>query len=358
MGNTFGRIFRLSTWGESHGPALGGMIDGCPAGIEIAEDFIQRELDLRRPGNADVGSTSRNETDQVRLLSGVFQGVSTGTPIAFIIENRNQHSADYSNLANTFRPGHADYTFQQKFGIRDHRGGGRSSGRETVARVAGGAIALALLARHGISLNAFTLEYAGIVAPVTNPEGAANRVFFAPDEAVVEQWKHALDTAKANGDTIGGIVQITATGVPPGLGEPVFDKLDAVLAHALMSVGTVKAVEIGDGCEAVGKGGITNNDLLLPQGRFASNHAGGILGGISTGQPIVARAYVKPIASVGLPQDTVNSDGVATQLTIRGRHDVSAIPRIVPVLKALTALVIADMLLLQDSRKGTQDQCR
>lgn len=355
MSNTFGRLFRLTTFGESHGPALGGVVDGCPPGIPLDESIIQVELDKRRPGQshgpAGLAATPRNEPDRVRLLSGVFAGRSTGTPIGFIIENTNQHSGDYSSLAEVYRPGHGDYTYAAKYGVRDYRGGGRSSGRETVSRVAGGAVALAVLAREGIELRAFALELGGIAATPYDPAGASARPFFAPCDDVVAHWEEAVLKAREAGDTLGGIVQVEARGVPAGLGEPVFDKLDAVIAQAFMSVGAVKAVEIGDGLAAARSAGSQNNDLQTPDG-FLSNHSGGILAGISTGAPIVARAAVKPIASIARPQAMLNVHGGITEMSIGGRHDCSAIPRVVPVLKAMLAMTLADALLLQRSREA------
>ena len=344
-GNTFGKIFRLTTYGESHGPGLGGIVDGCPAGVPLDEALIQAELDKRRPGRGGA-STPRKEPDTVRILSGVFEGKTTGTPIGFHVANTGQHSADYDALRDVYRPGHADYTFDAKFGFRDHRGGGRSSGRETVARVAGGAIAQALLGREGIRLYACAASFGGIAAPLTDIAGAETRAFFAPDDAVIPQWEEAVQRAKADGDTLGGLVRIEARGVPAGLGEPVFDKLDALFAHALMSVGAVKGVAVGDGFAVADLPGSANNDPLVPGG-FASNHGGGILGGISSGQTIVLTAAVKPIASIGREQQTVNSKGEPVTIRVGGRHDLSAIPRIVPVLKAMAALVLADALLLQ-----------
>ena len=345
-GNTFGRVFRLTTYGESHGPGLGGVIDGCPSGICLDEGMIQAELDKRRPGQANMAATPRKEPDVVSILSGVFEGKTTGTPIAFHIANTSQHSADYDALRDVFRPGHADFTFDAKFGFRDHRGGGRSSGRETVSRVAGGAFAQALLAREGITLHACTESFGGIHALLTDIVGALDRPFFAPDAAVVPLWEDAVRQARAKGDTLGGIVRIEANGVPAGLGEPVFDKLDALFAHALMSVGAVKAVAVGDGFAAADATGFANNDPLTLEG-FMSNHCGGILGGISTGQPVILTAAVKPIASIPQTQQTVNAAGESVSINVGGRHDLSAIPRIVPVLKAMAALVLADALLLQ-----------
>ena len=345
-GNTFGRIFRLTTYGESHGPGLGGIIDGCPSGLLLDTNMIQAELDKRRPGQGGVGATPRKEPDAVTILSGVFEGKTTGTPIAFHIANTSQHSQDYDALRDVFRPGHADVTFDAKFGCRDHRGGGRSSGRETVSRVAGGAIAQALLAREGITLHACTVSLGGIPAPLTDITGSAERPFFAPDNAVVSQWEEAVQQAKSACDTLGGLVRLEAHGVPAGLGEPVFDKLDALFAYALMSVGAVKGVSVGDGFAVADMSGSANNDPMTPEG-FSSNHSGGILGGISTGQPIILTSAIKPIASIPQEQQTVNKNGEAVTITVGGRHDLSAIPRIVPVLKAMTALVLADALLLQ-----------
>ena len=356
MSNTFGRLFRLTTFGESHGPALGGVVDGCPPGIAVDEAMVQAELDKRRPGQGGLAATPRKEPDKVRLLSGVFEGKSTGTPMGFIIENTNQHSADYDALAEVYRPGHGDYTYAAKYGLRDHRGGGRSSGRETVSRVAGGAIALAVLAEAGIELRAFTLELGGIAAAISDPAGAAERAFFAPCADVIPLWEEAVLASRQAGDTLGGIVQVEAHGVPPGLGEPIFDKLDAVIAQALMSVGAVKAVEIGDGLTAARSTGSQNNDLQTSTG-FLSNHSGGILAGISTGAPIIARAAIKPIASIDRPQPMLTTQGGIKELSIGGRHDCSAIPRVVPVLKAMLALTLADALLIQRSR-GRNDRTR
>lgn len=345
-GSTFGRLFRLTTYGESHGPGLGGIIDGCPAGVLLDAALIQAELDARRPGQGGSAATPRKEPDAARLLSGIFEGRTTGAPIAFHVENTSQRSGDYDALRDVYRPGHADFTFDAKYGFRDHRGGGRSSGRETVSRVAGGAIAQAFLATRGIHLRACTASFGGVDAPLTDISGAAARPFFAPDDAVVAVWENAVARAKAEGDTLGGIVRVEAHGVPAGLGEPVFDKLDALFAHALMSVGAVKGVAVGDGFAAAASSGSANNDPILPNG-FASNHAGGILGGISTGQPVILSAAVKPIASIPTEQHTIDRHGNPVVITVGGRHDLSAIPRIVPVLKAMAALVLADALLMQ-----------
>ncbi len=349
-GSTFGNIFRLTTFGESHGPALGGVIDGCPAGLAISEAAIQKELDARRPGRDGLdglASTARREPDVAKILSGVFEGVSTGAPIGFCIENTSQRSTDYAPLAHVFRPGHADISWHMKYdGHRDYRGGGRASARETVSRVVGGAIAQQLLAVHGVRLQAFTVELGGI--PVRPPFMVAEETlpFFAPNEDILPEWEETVRAARAAGDTLGGVVQVEAYGVPCGLGEPVFGKLDAMIAGAFMGVGAVKGVEIGAGFAAARMTGSRNNDPLTPKG-FASNNAGGILGGVSTGAPIVARAAIKPIPSIALPQETIDENGEACTISIGGRHDCSAIPRVVPVLKAMLALVLADALLMQ-----------
>jgi len=348
-GSSLGRIFRLTTFGESHGPAVGGVIDGCPAGIPLSEEVIQQELDHRKPGGS-VASTARKESDRIRLLSGVFEGLTTGTAIGFSIANEDQRSHDYSQVKDIYRPGHADLTYDAKHGLRDYRGGGRASGRETACRVAGGAVAQALLETKGMHVRAYTLELGGIPATVLDPQGAQEREFFSPDPQTVAAWTERVKEVKAQGDSIGGIVEIQALGVPAGLGEPVFDKLDARLACACMSVGAVKAVEIGAGMEAARLTGSRNNDPLTPQG-FASNNAGGILGGISSGQPIVVRCAVKPIPTISMEQQTITRHGQATSITVGGRHDVSAIPRIVPVLKAMVLLTLADMWLLQTARR-------
>lgn len=368
MSNTFGRVFRLTTFGESHGPGLGGVIDGCPAGIPLTEADIQRQLDRRRPGgNRDSAGTARTEADAVRLLSGVFEGVTTGTAIGFYIANTDQRSRDYGPLASVWRPGHADMTYDAKFGIRDYRGGGRSSGRETACRVAGGAVAAALLAAEGIHVRAFTLEIGGIAARLSetsDPGGAAGRPYCAPDDATAALWEARVREVRGQGDSLGGVVRVEACGVPAGLGEPVFDKLDAVLAHALMSVGAVKGVEVGDGFAAARSLGSENNDPFLPASgasrsgdgaargdrpfaHMPSNHCGGILGGMSTGQPIVLNVAIKPIPSIAMEQDSVDRDGAPLRLRVGGRHDICAIPRVVPVLEAMAALALADALLLQ-----------
>lgn len=346
-GNTFGRLFRLTTFGESHGPGLGGVIDGCPPGLALDESMIQLELDRRKPGQG-VASTARKEADKIRLLSGVFEGKTTGTSIGFYIENTDQRSRDYSKIKDVFRPGHADVAYQAKYGLRDYRGGGRSSGRETVSRVAGGAVAQELLRAHGIGVQAYTKELGGLEALIEDPQNAQDRPFFSPDPDIIPAWEARVKEAVSQGDSIGGIVEIIATGVPAGLGEPVFDKLDARLAYALMGVGAVKGVEIGSGFAAARLHGSENNDPMTPDGT-TTNNAGGILGGISNGMPLVLRAAVKPIPSIAREQQTVTASGEPTAIVVGGRHDRSAIPRIVPVLKAMTLLALADFWLLQKS---------
>jgi chorismate synthase len=350
-GNTFGTIFRLTTFGESHGPALGGVIDGCPAGIGLDESLIQAELDKRRPGQGGPASTARREADRIRLLSGVFEGRTTGTAIGFMVENTDQRPRDYDSIKDIFRPGHGDMSYEAKYGLRDYRGGGRASGRETVSRVAGGAVAAALLATLGVEVLAAAVEIGGVPTTDMDLVGAQSRPFFAADSKITAKWENVVRDAAAHGDTVGGVVEVRVTGVPAGLGEPVFDKLDARLAAAVMSVGAVKGVEIGSGFAAARALGSRNNDAMCPDG-FLSNNAGGILAGISTGQDIVLRAAVKPIASIAQEQQTVDRFGRETRVCVGGRHDVCAIPRIVPVLTAMVRLVLADAVLLQRRMEG------
>ncbi|WP_456325596.1 chorismate synthase [Desulfonauticus submarinus] len=349
-GDSFGKVFILTTFGESHGYGLGGVVQGCPSGIPLSEAFIQKYLDLRRPGKG-ISSTKRQEKDKVKLLSGVFEGKTTGTAIGFFIANEDMRSRDYSKIKNIYRPGHADFTYDKKYGFRDYRGGGRSSGRETVSRVVGGSIARAFLNTLGIVIQAYTLELGGIRVEKIDLNEIEKNYFFSPDKDVIPKWENRIKEVKSIGDTLGGIVEIRAFNVPAGLGEPVFDKLDARLAYALMGVGAVKGVEIGTGFEVAKKLGSQTNDVLTSNG-FMSNNAGGILGGISSGQDIVVRAAVKPIPSLGKVQRTVDTNGREVEIRVGGRHDISAIPRIVPVLEAMVALVLADFILLQ-RRMGT-----
>ncbi|MGA7562438.1 MAG: chorismate synthase [Desulfobaccales bacterium] len=344
-GNIFGQVFRVATWGESHGPALGAVIDGCPPRLPLSPGDIQLELQRRRPGVQDH-ATPRQEPDQVEILSGVFEGRTTGTPISLIVFNRDVKSQDYDALREVFRPGHGDFTFQAKYGIRDHRGGGRASARETVARVAAGAVAQKVLDRDQIRVLAYTLELGGIRAKKIDEAGIWDNPFFCPDPEVVPAMAARVQEVKARGDSLGGLVQVRVQGCPPGLGEPVFDKLDAILAQAVMSVGAVKGVEIGAGFEAARLLGSEHNDPLIPGG-FASNHAGGILAGISTGDDLVVTAAVKPISSIARQQQTVDLEGRPRTISVGGRHDISAIPRIVPVILAMVRLTLADFLLRQ-----------
>lgn len=323
--NTTGSNFRITTFGESHGPAVGAVIDGCPAGLALAESDIQPLLDRRRPGTSDLVSP-RDEKDRVEIFSGIFEGMTTGTPIALLVRNEQQQSKDYESLRTLFRPGHADFTYQQKYGCRDHRGGGRSSGRETVGRVAAGAVAMKYLAGKGIAI------LGGIVS-----------VHGKTGDAAIEA---EIRAAKEAGDSVGGIVEITARGCPAGLGDPVFGKLDSAIAAAMMGIGAVKGVEIGDGFEVAGRFGSENNDPIRKEG-FVSNHAGGILGGISTGQEIVVRIAVKPTPSIARPQETIDIHGNNAAISVHGRHDPCIVPRIVPVAESMLALVLIDAWLEQ-----------
>ena len=343
-GSSFGKIFQVSTWGESHGPALGVVIQGCPPGISLDESILQRALDKRKPGQGST-STRRKEPDKAEILSGIFEGVTTGTPISIMIRNQDARSRDYRKNAAVFRPGHGDITYQRKYGIRDWRGGGRASARETAARVAAGAVAQAFLDTHGIGIKSSTLALGGIPVEKRDVDPDLNRLQ-CPDSVALEKMETRIAAVKRLGDSLGGVVEITADHVPPGLGDPVFDKLDADIAKALMSIGAVKAVEIGAGCDASSMTGYENNDVITPAG-FASNNSGGILAGISNGEKIVARVHVKPIPSISRPQQTVDENGCEATLSTTGRHDISAIPRINPVCRAMLALVLADHLLRQ-----------
>lgn len=345
-GNTFGRLFRVTTWGESHGPAIGAVIDGCPPGLELSPAEIEAELARRRPG-VQSHASARREPDKVEILSGVFEGRTTGTPISLLIANRDVRSQDYDELAEVFRPGHGDITYLAKYGIRDHRGGGRASARETAARVAAGAVAKKVLDREGITVLAYTVELGGVPAALRDEAFIWDNPFFCADPEAVAPMSARVEEVHRQGDSLGGIVEVRVRGCPAGLGEPVFDKLDAVLAQAVMSVGAVKGVEIGSGFAAARMLGSEHNDPILPGGRFASNHAGGILAGISSGQEIVLRAAVKPIPSIAREQETIDRKGRPRRLKVRGRHDISAIPRIVPVLLAMVRLTLADFLLRQ-----------
>jgi len=345
-GNTIGTFFRVTTWGESHGRAIGAVVDGCPPQIPLSEDEIQEVLNRRRPGGPI--SSPRREEDRVEILSGVFEGKTLGTPISLVIWNCDVQSRDYDHLRDVFRPGHGDFTYQKKYGFRDHRGGGRSSGRETAARVAAGVVAGKVIARGGIQVIAFTREIGGIRAKEVDLDRLTDNPLFCPDARAAREMEARLKEVKEKGDSVGGIVEIWVKGCPAGLGEPVFDKLDADLAHALMGIGTVKGVEIGAGFQAARLKGSENNDPITPAG-FLTNQAGGILGGISSGQEIVIRVACKPIPSISVPQDTIDVQGRKRTIVIEGRHDVCVIPRIVPVCEAMVQIVLADHLLRQEA---------
>jgi chorismate synthase len=346
-GNSFGTHFRITTWGESHGKALGVVIDGCPPRIDLSAEDIQKELNRRRPGQGK-GSSPRREADRVEILSGVFEGKTTGTPISLLIWNEDVDSRPYEALKDVFRPGHADFTYQAKYGIRDHRGGGRASARETVGRVAAGAVAKKVLEREKIDVMAYTVELGGVRAKKMNyPETAENELC-CPDGEAAKKMEEKIEKTRLQGNTLGGIVEILVRGCPAGLGEPVFDKLEADLAKGLMSIGAVRGVEVGAGFRVARMWGSQCNDPLCPEG-FEKNDAGGILGGISSGADILLRVAVKPIPSIGLEQRTVNHSLRPVTIKIQGRHDVSAIPRINIVCEAMVAVVLADHLLRHKS---------
>ncbi len=348
-GNSFGEVFRVTTFGESHGEGVGAVIDGCPSRISLCpEDFVE-EMARRRPGRHSL-DTPRREEDRVEILSGVFEGLTTGAPISLFIRNRDVDSKPYEILRKLFRPGHADYTYFKKYGHSDFRGGGRSSARETATRVAAGVVAGKILESIGVKVMAYTLELGCIRAREINLDLVEKSPFYCPDPVASERMEEALSGARKEGDSLGGIVEVRVTGCPAGLGEPVFDKLDADLAKAVMSVGAVKGVEIGAGFEAAGLKGSENNDPITPDG-FKTNRSGGILGGISNGDEIILRAAVKPVPSIGLQQDTVDRKGQPAKLKLTGRFDISAVPRIVPVLEAMVRIVLADHYLRSRAMK-------
>ncbi len=347
-GSIYGKNFTISTWGESHGKALGVVIDGCPAGIFLSEDDIQKDLDLRKPGTSDF-ATKRKESDTCHILSGVFDGVTTGTPISIIIYNEDHHSADYSNIASIFRPGHADYTFQQKYGIRDYRGGGRSSARETAARVAAGAVAKKILAELGVEIISYTKSIGGIEIDYNNFD--KDLIYKSdtrmPDEKAGGKAAEFIKNCMAEQDSCGGIIECVVKNLPAGIGETVFSKLDAELAKAIMSIGAVKGIEFGAGFDAAKSKGSLNNDSFINDNgtiKKSTNNAGGILGGMSDGSDIVFRAAIKPTPSISQPQQTVDIDGNNTEIVIKGRHDPIIVPRAVPVVEAMTAICITDLL--------------
>ncbi len=340
-GNSFGRSFVVSTFGESHGPALGAIVDGCPPGLPITEAELMADIERRRTGTSHFTS-QRKEPDQVRILSGVFEGVTTGTPIGLLIENTDQRSRDYEKIKDRFRPGHADYTYQQKYGLRDYRGGGRSSARETVMRVAAGAIARKYLAtRLGVRIHGYVSQVGEIRLDAVSPESAYDNPFFCPDPSRIKELEDYIWKLRGEGDSVGARLTVIARGVPAGLGEPVFDRLDAELAHALMSINAVKAVEIGDGVAVAAQRGSEHRDELTPQG-FASNHAGGILGGISSGQDIIAHITLKPTSSIQVPGRTVDLSGQPIDVVTTGRHDPCVGLRATPIAEAMLALVLMD----------------
>lgn len=343
-GNSFGKLFTISTFGESHGAALGCVVDGCPPGLALTEADLQHDLDRRKPGTSKY-TTQRREDDRVKILSGVFEGKTTGTPIGLLIENSDQRSKDYGEIMDRFRPGHADYTYNQKYGFRDYRGGGRSSARETAMRVAAGAIAKKYLnERFGVEIKGYVSQIGSIKAELKDWSAVENNPFFCPDEALVPEMENLIDKLRREGSSVGAKVVVSATGVPAGLGEPIFDRLDAEIAHAMMSINAVKGVEIGDGFDAVEQRGEEHRDEMTPEG-FLSNHAGGILGGISTGQAIVTAIALKPTSSIRIPGKTINLEGQAVEVVTKGRHDPCVGIRAVPIAEAMVAIVLMDHLL-------------
>jgi chorismate synthase len=347
--NTFGRQLRLTTFGESHGAALGCILDGVPAGLTIDEAFIQSELDRRKPGKSQL-ETARKEADKVEILSGLFEGLSTGTPISMVIYNTNQKSGDYANVKDLFRPGHADYTYHHKYGIRDYRGGGRSSARETAARVAAGAVAKLMLRSIGIEVQSGLCEVDGIAAEAYDFDHARTSPLLALDPTQAAAQEAAILAAKDAHDSVGGVVLTMATGMPVGLGEPLYYKLDAILAEAMMGINAAKAVEIGDGVDAARLKGSQNNDPITPDG-FASNHSGGVLGGISNGDTLLVKTHFKPTPSIFQSQSTVDVDNAPTTLELKGRHDPCVAVRGAVVTEAMMALVLGDMVLLNMGKK-------
>lgn len=357
-GSIFGERFKISTWGESHGAALGVVVDGCPAGLPLCEEDIQKYLDLRKPGQSEY-TTSRGEDDIVEILSGVFDGKTTGTPISMMVRNKSHRSADYSEIASYYRPGHADYTFDAKYGFRDYRGGGRSSGRETIGRVAAGAIALKLLEMFGVKITTFTKSIGPIEINMDNCdfENITSDKLRMPDKTASQKAQNYLDKLRNEGNSSGGVIECHIDGVVPGLGEPVFDKLDARLSYAIMSIGAIKGIEFGDGFDVAEMTGSENNDQFKIKGAFsefdlinnvykATNHSGGVLGGMSDGSQIVFRCAVKPTPSISIPQKTINKDGEEITVVIKGRHDPIIVPRAVVVVEAMAALTLVDAYLM------------
>lgn len=358
-GNSFGKAFRVTTWGESHGPAIGAVVDGCPPGLAIDETTIQKDLDRRKPGQSEL-TTAREEADRVEILSGLFEGRTSGTPICLLIHNRGQESHRYDHLRDVFRPGHAEATYFQKYGLYDHRGGGRSSARETAARVAAGAIAKRILTEEGIQIVGYTRKVGSIEAQTFDLNEIERNPVRCPDPVRAREMEALIQKVRGEGDSIGGIVEVLARGVPPGLGEPVYDKMDADLAKALMSVNAIKAVEIGAGLNVAERRGSENNDPWIFQDgriRTKTNHAGGIVGGITTGEEVVVRIAVKPPSTIALPQQTVDRTGRTVTVTpgdteAQKRHDPCICPRVVPVAEAMVAIVLADHFLRHRGLRG------
>ncbi len=355
-GNTFGTAFRLTSFGESHGPAIGGVIDGCPSGLTLDIDRVQQDLSYRRPGQSAI-TTSRNESDQIEFLSGIFEGVTTGAPIAFITRNHDIRPSDYSVIENVYRPSHADYTWEAKYGLRDHRGSGRASARETLARVVAGSVAAQFLEINGISTLAYTKSIGTINAEITEPlkrEDIYNSIARCPDTIATEEIEQVLTVLRSKGDTTGGIIECTIKNLPAGLGEPVFDKLNADLAKAMMSINAAKGFEIGSGFKASSMKGSEHNDPFVNKGgtiTTSTNNSGGIQGGLSNGQPVVFRVAFKPISTIMIEQDTVNSSGEPEKLVVKGRHDPCVVPRAVIIVESMANLVVADHMLRQRMSK-------
>lgn len=353
-GNTFGLVFSVSTFGESHGPALGAVVDGCPPGIEISEVDLQRDLNRRKPGQSKY-TTQRKEPDQIRILSGVFEGKTTGTSIGLLIENTDQKSKDYSDIKDLYRPAHADYTYQHKYGMRDYRGGGRSSARETAMRVAAGAIAKKVLGKLcGVEIYGFMSQMGDSKVKHFKRSEIEQNPFFCPDKALIPELEALIDDLRKRGDSVGARVDVIADGVPPGWGEPVFDRLDADIAKALMSINAVKGVEVGAGFDSVTQLGSEHRDALSPEG-FKSNNAGGILGGISSGQQIKASMALKPTSSITQPGETIDVQGNSAEVVTKGRHDPCVGIRAVPIAEAMVAIVLLDHFLRHRGQTGTVD---
>lgn len=360
MGNTFGKLFKITTFGESHGKALGAIVEGCPAGLSLDEEKIRQEMQRRKPGQSKI-TTQRKEEDEIEILSGVFEGKTTGTPIGIVIPNSDQKSKDYSHISDKFRPSHADFTYFEKYGIRDYRGGGRSSARETAARVAGGAIAKQFLATKGIQVQAYVSQVGDLTLSKSykelNLDLAEENIVRCPDPEMAEQMISLIDSVRLDRDTIGGVVSCVISNCPPGLGEPVFDRLHAELGKAMLSINAVKGFEYGSGFEGVKMRGSQHNDALVNEGgkiKTTTNHSGGIQGGISNGEDIYFRVAFKPVATIMQDQESINEAGESVTVSGKGRHDPCVVPRAVPIVEAMAALVIADYLLLSKTNKLAQ----